>query len=888
MNARELLAKYRAGERNFRGVNLSGESLEEQDLSGSDFTEANLQGTNFTNTNLEKTLFTGAKLGLQKRSAFSLVIGLYVISAIASIGTAVFAWFSYGYFVDDETTKFVGGIGFIIIAIIWLMVAFSRNLVSAMVSGIIAGGILGGYIGSFDGSGVFFGTLIVAMLTLATETLALVSVLAIVSAIAILGEKGGIIPVILSIVLAIPAAWATYAASGNVLAIIGPGAFFLILVTMGTLSLWRTLKGDKRDAWIRPIIIFISSIKGTNFYNANLTDADLANTNLKGIDLRKAILTRTCWQQTKNVDFARLNNSLLSDLAVRNLLVTGEGNNQSYENKDLSGVYLRGANLESANLVNTNLRDSDLSFANLQNSNLKIANLNKAKLENANLSNANLTGVQAIEADLTNAHLTGACLDSWNINSKTILEGIDCQWIYLAEQESPTNDNYGERHPSKGEFPSGGFAKLFKEISETVELITWAGVDWKDFLKTPNEEEVEAIANLRQTPSNLVLLNLNGDFLQGFPYVTAQIWVQDQPSPYPIQIPGGLKPQEQLITFYQNWKTNYESLFKIFTNQATNPSSFDQRPSNVSVRGGRGSFHSSIPTNLSATSAQNEIRNFERQLNQWLEEDAFKNIKNNLRDRFGVSEQVKVIIVSENEWVRKIPWHLFSVFQSYDSCEVGLSLPFYDRPEHLSHRTEKRVLMILGDSTGINVQADQEILQEYWRNPDNITIVSEPSTEELYNLLLDPKGWDILCFSGHSDTQNNQDGNQSYTLTGRIRINSQDNGEIEIQSLEPYIRQMIQTGLELAIFNSCDGLGIAQQLQELHIPQVIVMKESIPDQVAQYFFKSFIIEYVQSNSLYVSVRRARENMENDSGFENNLPGISWLPIICQNPAEIRE
>ncbi|MGK7956790.1 MAG: pentapeptide repeat-containing protein [Crocosphaera sp.] len=831
MKAKELLAKYRTGERNFRGVNLSGESLQEQDLSGSDFTEANLQGANFTNTNLENTLFTGAKLGLQKRSAFSLVIGLYVISAIASIGTAVFAWFSYGYFVDNETTKFVGGIGFIIIAIIWLVVAFSRNLISAMVSGIIAGGILGGYVGSFDGSGVFFGTLIVAMLTLATETLTLVSVLAIVSAIAIIGEIGGFIGVILSLILAIPAAWATYAFSGNILAIIGPGAFFLTLVTMGTLSLWRTLKGDKRDAWIRPIIIFISSIKGTNFYNANLANTNLANTNLKGIDLRRAILTRTCWQQTKNVDFARLdNNSLLLDLAIRNLLVTGQGKNQSFKNKDLSGANLTGASLEYANLINTNLRDADLTFANLENSNLKLANLNKAKLEDANLSNANLTGVQAIEADLTNAHLTGACVDSWNINSKTILKGIDCKWIYLAdEQESPTNNNYSECYPSKGEFPPGGFAKLFKEISETVELITWVGVDWKDFLKTPNEKEVEAISNLRQTPTNLVLLTLKGDLEQGFAYVAAQIWVQNQPSPYPIQIPGGLKPQKELITFYKNWKKKYTPLCNLLTNRSTNPGSFDR----------------GTPTNVSVTSAKDEIRNFKRQLNQWLEEDAFQNIRNNLLDRFGVSEQVKVIIVSEDEWVRKIPWHLFSVFQSYDSCEVGLSLPFYDRPEHLSQRTEKRVLIILGDSTGINVKADQEVLERYWTNPDNITIVSEPSREELYSLLSDPKGWDILCFSGHSYTQNNQnneDGKQSHTLTGRILINSQDNGEIEIQLLVPYIRQMIQRGLELAIFNSCDGLGIALQLQKIHIPQLIIMRESIPDQVAQYFFKSFIIE----------------------------------------------
>nr|WP_017295798.1 hypothetical protein [Geminocystis herdmanii] len=40
------------------------------------------------------------------------------------------------------------------------------------------------------------------------------------------------------------------------------------------------------------------------------------------------------------------------------------------------------------------------------------------------------------------------------------------------------------------------------------------------------------------------------------------------------------------------------------------------------------------------------------------------------------------------------------------------------------------------------------------------------------------------------------------------------------------LNQAIKQGLNLAIFNSCDGIGLAQELSKLNIPQVIVMREN--------------------------------------------------------------
>jgi hypothetical protein len=72
---------------------------------------------------------------------------------------------------------------------------------------------------------------------------------------------------------------------------------------------------------------------------------------------------------------------------------------------DLSGVYLRGANLGRV----------DLSAANLSGAELRMANLHWADLSRANLSDANLQWAELRQADLTGANLTGANLFGANL-----------------------------------------------------------------------------------------------------------------------------------------------------------------------------------------------------------------------------------------------------------------------------------------------------------------------------------------------------------------------------------------------------------------------------------------------------------------------------------------
>ncbi|MBP0017299.1 MAG: pentapeptide repeat-containing protein [Cyanobacteria bacterium SBLK] len=146
---------------------------------------------------------------------------------------------------------------------------------------------------------------------------------------------------------------------------------------------------------------------------------------------------------------------------VRKLLQTGNGYEKSFLKADMHGAYLKGVNLEEANL--------------------KQADLSDAILHDANLKNVNLTDTLAIGTDFTGAYLTGACLEAWNIDSSTILDRVDCQYIFLLEKCNVRGSRERRPHDSYKTFDPGDFEKLYQQLMDTVQLLLKNGVNPEAF-----------------------------------------------------------------------------------------------------------------------------------------------------------------------------------------------------------------------------------------------------------------------------------------------------------------------------------------------------------------------------------------------------------------------
>jgi len=243
----------------------------------------------------------------------------------------------------------------------------------------------------------------------------------------------------------------------------GAGAVACILILSYYIS-WRVLKGDEQFISLRKIVLFFTSLGGTDFRNADLTEANFSGAVLKGSRFNNGtIINRTCWRNAKKIELARLTSTILENRNVRELLVTGmvKDRKELFNRKEL----FIGINLKGANLANVDLSGIDFTEADLSN----------ATLENASVRNANLIKTQALGVEFRGADLTGACLEAWNIDSTTQLEGAHADYVYLLR-------NKEERRPNSGIFGEGEFSKLFQEVLNTVDLIFKNGIDWKAFM----------------------------------------------------------------------------------------------------------------------------------------------------------------------------------------------------------------------------------------------------------------------------------------------------------------------------------------------------------------------------------------------------------------------
>jgi hypothetical protein len=234
-------------------------------------------------------------------------------------------------------------------------------------------------------------------------------------------------------------------------------------------------------------------------------------------------------------------------------------------------------------------------------------------------------------------------------------------------------------------------------------------------------------------------------------------------------------------------------------------------------------------------------------------------------------DEVNIVIKTESLELQKLPWHLWDLIDDNPYAEVVLSSHHSSGVKINSaspYKGKVRLLAILGNSEGIDVDADREVLKSIpWLEP---IFLEQPNQEEIFTKLYE-EHWDILFFAGHSETVED--------TIGRIYIN--DSEFLTLDQVKYGLKAAIARGLQIAIFNSCDGIGLARQLEEVHIPQTVVMREPVRDRIAQEFLKTFLNSFSNNNSFYLAVRQARERLQS---LESDFPNASWLPVIFQNSA----
>ncbi|NJL10086.1 MAG: hypothetical protein HC908_07690 [Calothrix sp. SM1_7_51] len=232
---------------------------------------------------------------------------------------------------------------------------------------------------------------------------------------------------------------------------------------------------------------------------------------------------------------------------------------------------------------------------------------------------------------------------------------------------------------------------------------------------------------------------------------------------------GSLPAAPDIVQLYRNWQILYDALY---------------RRQGWSVRL---EIKQSDVTNVSEVEFYDLCQQLTSRLNAWLNAEEFRQVDQKLRAYLNRHEEIRFMIATSNDLLRRLPWHLWNLFEDYPKAEVALSSWSPQRPNKIFVKESAvKILAIFGNSQGIDISQDRFFLEKL-SHKAKINFLIEPQRKELSNELWE-KGWNILFFAGHSYSEK----------TGVLQINPTT--AIPLDRFKNSLQKAIECGLHLAIF----------------------------------------------------------------------------------------
>ncbi len=451
----------------FHHTNLRGTDFRGKNLTGANFSDADIRGADFSNAILIGANFSNAKAGLLTSRTIIFILLSLILSLLAGL-LAGYAGAYIGYLLSKSSSgaNFFGIIVLItLLAFFIVVIAYGLNATLAILTTLVAASLviaLALFPNNPDNPDLVIG--------------AVFSVLALAGAITGFGNMAVAVAVARVMTLPVPRTLTTLMAligvtlgvlfgvtteknntEFSLIALLVALLVGLVTIIFGIYIGWLAIAGNQKYSIIKDLAVGIVASGGTKFCSANLTDADFTQATLKTVDFRQADLTRTCWFHTEHLHNARLEDTYLQDPKVRQLLITKDGRDRSFDFLNLRGLNLQDANLQDASFIGTYLSESTL--------------------ENANLSGAKLAQSHLYQANLNNACLTGAYIQNWGISTDTQLENVECEYIYM---QLPTREDPDPcRKPDNRQetFQPGDFTDFIAPIIKTLDLYKTQNAD---------------------------------------------------------------------------------------------------------------------------------------------------------------------------------------------------------------------------------------------------------------------------------------------------------------------------------------------------------------------------------------------------------------------------
>ncbi len=257
-------------------------------------------------------------------------------------------------------------------------------------------------------------------------------------------------------------------------------------------------------------------------------------------------------------------------------------------------------------------------------------------------------------------------------------------------------------------------------------------------------------------------------------------------------------------------------------------------------------------------------------LHQWYSCAGFQTMRDRLATTLDPDLEIDLIVRSRSKVLSRLPWNTIwqPFLDRYPQAEVSISLIPAISTNTVEPQLKVAILSILASAQGIKLDRSQEYLDALPHTQSKFLVA--PSHSE-FATHLTQASWSVVFISSYIS---------GYLPNNRIYINHHDT--IGLTEFQQRIRSAVERGMKLLILNCGDGLELASELADLHIPYLVVMREAVQDQVAQEFVKLLLKSFSSGKSLQLAAREAREKLQ---AIEKVVPAASWLPVVCQQIAD---
>jgi hypothetical protein len=349
-----------------------------------------------------------------------------------------------------------------------------------------------------------------------------------------------------------------------------------------------------------------------------------------------------------------------------------------------------------------------------------------------------------------------------------------------------------------------------------------------------------------------IILRLGGGSLEtGFPSVNIELRA-DRHNRW--EAAASLLAAPELKSIYEEWKFLYQASLR------------HGEPRGVK-------FAAATSTNFSIQDIYQITQRLTTALNGWLNQGDFYTKQAQLRTDLNSIDRIILTIVTDDLLLWQLPWHRWDFLEAYDK-----SVEVFSKPQFKSHHTPPQrngwvdILAIWGDAPELDLAQDLAALKQ---PRARVQSYQPPSALAIADRLAMGRV-DILFFAGHGETiEVELDGRAK--MFGAIYINK----NISIEKIKADVKQAVDRGLQIAIFNCCSGLGLAAELADLNIPYLIVMRSQIPDRLAQQFCRELLDRYSQGEAFTTAFQYARARLKPATDRADEFE--SWLPMLFHNP-----